>query len=171
MPDIFANLALLTAELRKMGYALRRELFWREIPENTIVDDFVIVMKVCEEGRRMLYEAGALAYEDLPETVEDEWGRRVRIGAGDYLAVALCRACLHPRYKRFAWIFWSQKVLSWFTPQILALFLLVSLAAMSGTMCTELWYGSDIQGALRRMFDSKPVATLCGELLQLQPLV
>jgi len=99
-------------------YAMRPELFWREVPDNTLVDDFVLGMKVRERGKRVLYEPRAIAEEELPE-IGAEWVRRVRIGAGDYQALMLCRRCLLPRYGRFAWMFWSHKVLRWFTPHIL----------------------------------------------------
>ena len=108
-------------------YAIRRELFWSGIPDNTIIDDFVIGMKVREAGMRMVYESEAIAEEDLPDQ-RDEWGRRVRIGAGDYQALKLCSTCLGPNFGRFAWMFWSHKVLRWFTPHILLLLLFVSLA-------------------------------------------
>ncbi len=109
-------------------FAMRRELFWRDIPDNTMVDDFVIGMKVREQGARVLYEPGAVAVEELPH-VRHEWGRRVRIGAGDYQALVFCRRCLLPRHGRFAWCFWSHKVLRWFTPH--AALLLIPCAAMA----------------------------------------
>lgn len=99
-------------------YAIRRGLFWRDMPDNTVVDDFVLGMKVREAGYRMQYDASALAEETLP-ALAHEWARRVRIGAGDYQALRLCRACLHPRFGAFAWMFWSHKVLRWFTPHLL----------------------------------------------------
>jgi cellulose synthase/poly-beta-1,6-N-acetylglucosamine synthase-like glycosyltransferase len=98
-------------------YAIRRELFWRDVPDNTVVDDFVIGMKVREAGRRMLYEPKAVAEEELPERAH-EWPRRIRIGAGDFQALALCVRCLQPHYGAFSWFFWSHKVLRWCTPHI-----------------------------------------------------
>jgi len=98
-------------------YALRRECFWANIPANTIVDDFVIGMKVREAGYRMLYDPDAVAEEEVP-AVQDEWRRRIRIGSGDYQAAWLCRRCLHPRFGPFAWCFWSHKILRWFTPHL-----------------------------------------------------
>lgn len=108
-------------------YAIRRELFPTGIPDNTIIDDFVIGMKVREQGRRMVYEPDAVAEEELPE-VEREWRRRVRIGAGDFQALSICRKCLHPRYGKFAWMFWSHKVLRWLTGHCVLL-LVISAAA------------------------------------------
>jgi len=101
-------------------YAIRPELFWDGLPPNTVVDDFVIGMKVREQGFRMRYEPEAVAEEELPAQ-RDEWARRVRIGSGDYQAAALCRRCLSPRFGWFAWSFWSHKLLRWFTPHLMVL--------------------------------------------------
>ncbi len=98
-------------------YAIRPNLFWQDLPDETIIDDFVIGMKVREAGFIMRYDPEAVAEEDLPETA-DEWKRRVRIGSGAYQALGWCRACLHPRFGYFAWFFWSHKVLRWFTPHL-----------------------------------------------------
>jgi cellulose synthase/poly-beta-1,6-N-acetylglucosamine synthase-like glycosyltransferase len=119
------NEALLDSCLGANGaiYAIRRELFWTEIPPNTIVDDFVIGMKVREQVKRMVYAGEAVAREPLPPSDRDEWRRRVRIGAGVFQALVMCRRCLLPRYGWFAWMFWSHKVLRWFTPHLLLLLL------------------------------------------------
>jgi biofilm PGA synthesis N-glycosyltransferase PgaC len=110
-------------------YAIRPTLFWESIPTNTIVDDFVIGMKVREQGYRMIYDPSAIATEELP-VVGDEWARRVRIGAGDYQALGFCKACLSPRFGVFAWAFWSHKVLRWVTPH-----LVIAMACISFVQC------------------------------------
>ena len=99
-------------------YIMRAPLFCTDIPDNTLIDDFVLGMKIREQGRRLVYEPEAIAIEELPET-SAEWGRRVRIGAGGYQAIKLCGRCLLPDYGRFAWMFWSHKILRWFTPHII----------------------------------------------------
>ena len=109
-------------------YAVRVDLFPLEIPDNTIIDDFVIGMKIREKCHRMRYVADAVAREEQPEHVADEWKRRVRIGAGDYQALGLCRRCLSPSKGLFAWMFWSHKVLRWFTPHLLLAALALTLA-------------------------------------------
>ena len=115
-------------------YAIRRPLFWRDVPDNTIIDDFVLGAKVREQGWRMVYNPHAIALEQLPH-IRHEWTRRVRIGAGDYQALVLCRRCLRPALHWFAWCFWSHKVLRWFTPQ-LAIVLFVA-----ATWRLILWHG------------------------------
>lgn len=114
-------------------YAIRQELFWKAIPDNTIIDDFVIGMKVREQGFRMVYESGAVAYEETPARIAAEWRRRVRIGAGAFQAMGLCRPCLSPRYGRFSLCFWSHKVMRWFTPHLLLLLLgVATFCVMAG---------------------------------------
>lgn len=116
-------------------YAIRAALFWDEIPANTIIDDFVIGMKVRERGYRVVYQSHAVAFEKIPLRVADEWNRRVRIGAGDFQALGLCAACMGPSFGVFAWMFWSHKVLRWFTPHL-------ALAGMAIALIGTLGYGS-----------------------------
>lgn len=110
-------------------YAIRRELFWETIPDNTAVDDFVIGMKVREHGFRMLHDPEAVAREDTPEIIAHEWVRRVRIGAGDFQALWLCRRCLLPHFGLFAWMFLSHKALRWLTSHLALFALLCAVAA------------------------------------------
>ena len=111
-------------------FVIRRELFWDDIPENTLVDDFVIGMKVREQGARFIFEPKAVAFEALPE-LKDEWARRVRIGAGDFQALRFCSRCLHPSFGWFALSFWSHKVLRWVTPLLGIVATLCALALMN----------------------------------------
>jgi cellulose synthase/poly-beta-1,6-N-acetylglucosamine synthase-like glycosyltransferase len=113
-------------------FVIRRELFWDDIPENTLVDDFVIGMKVREQGARFIFEPKAIAFEALPE-LADEWARRVRIGAGDFQALGFCSRCLHPSFGWFALSFWSHKVLRWVTPLLGIVATLCALALMNAS--------------------------------------
>jgi cellulose synthase/poly-beta-1,6-N-acetylglucosamine synthase-like glycosyltransferase len=119
-------------------YAIRPSLFWRAIPSNTIIDDFVIGMKVHEQNYRMIYEPNAVAEEELPPAIHDEWKRRVRIGAGNFQSLGLCRASLSPSSGVFAWIFWSHKVLRWFTPHLMIAGMTLAIAAAAGS---QPWLG------------------------------
>ncbi len=119
-------------------YAMRAELFWRELPDNSLIDDFVIGMKIRAQGKRVIYEPLAVAEELLPAE-SAEWGRRVRIGAGGYQALGLCGECLLPKYGKFAWMFWSHKVLRWFTPHILLILFGVMLYLIYTMMNGRVW--------------------------------
>src|SRR5439155_4782918 len=68
-------------------YAIRRELF-PTIPANTLVDDFVIpLLAKLNTGCRIIFEPRAVAREEIAPEMEDEFGRRSRIGAGGYQAI------------------------------------------------------------------------------------
>lgn len=96
-------------------YAIRRELF-EPIPDGTIVDDFVIAMKVKEKGFDVIYDQEAIAYEDAAHDVKAEFTRRIRIGAGCFQAIPLTRSLLNPKRGFVAFAYWSHKILRWNVP-------------------------------------------------------
>ncbi len=100
-------------------YAIRRDLF-PKLPMNLITDDFVIPMRVRAKGFRVCYDPEAVAEEELPAGVYDEFHRRIRIGSGNWQALFRCADLLLP-WKGFVSLsFWSHKVMRWFTPFCLA---------------------------------------------------
>lgn len=108
-------------------YAIRRECF-TPLPADTICDDFVIAMNISVARRGLTYVPAAVAYEDVHSDVKSEFHRRVRIGIGNYQALFR-----HPEYLFDApWVlrftYFSHKVIRWFTPHLLILVLLASLA-------------------------------------------
>lgn len=105
-------------------YAIRRAL-WKPLASDTICDDFCIAMNVSATRHRLVYEPAAWAEEETPQDIGDEYGRRVRIGIGNFQALVR-----HPEYlwrtsaaTAFAYV--SHKVLRWIAPHLL----LVALAA------------------------------------------
>jgi cellulose synthase/poly-beta-1,6-N-acetylglucosamine synthase-like glycosyltransferase len=108
-------------------YALRRERF-RPVPANTIVDDFWISMEVVSAGFRCVYEPRAVATEEVPPRIRDEFRRRVRIGIGNYQALVRFAPLMHPRHGLRAFAFVSHKVLRWFVPHLMVVALLANVA-------------------------------------------
>ena len=96
-------------------YAIRRAA-WPGIPDNTLIDDFVIALRVRERGLRVIYDAEATATEDLPQFVGHEMTRRIRIGAGGFQTLFFCWRSLLPWRGPYTLAFWSHKVLRWFVP-------------------------------------------------------
>lgn len=107
-------------------YAIRRELY-APIPANTINDDFVIGMRIHQQGLRLLYDDSAVAYEETPPTVQDEFHRRARIGAGGFQSLVWLGSLLHPRHGWVAFTFLSHKVLRWTCPMFLMAALISNL--------------------------------------------
>jgi cellulose synthase/poly-beta-1,6-N-acetylglucosamine synthase-like glycosyltransferase len=74
--------------------AVRRELF-RPIPAGTILDDVYWPLQVALQGKRVVHDERALAYDRLPERARDEFRRKVRTLAGNFqLALRLPRVLL-----------------------------------------------------------------------------
>jgi cellulose synthase/poly-beta-1,6-N-acetylglucosamine synthase-like glycosyltransferase len=105
-------------------YAIRRELF-TPLPPSTIVDDFVIAVRLLDQGYRVLYEPEALAAEETTEDYGREFGRRARIAAGNFQSLGLVPGLLSPLRGFPAFAFWSHKVLRWCAPALM----LVALVA------------------------------------------
>ena len=111
-------------------YALRRELY-EPLPPDTIVDDFVVAMRIAAAGYRVVYEPRAIAIEDTPPGMDVEFRRRIRIGTGNYQAFFR-----YPEFlTRTSWVtrftYLSHKVLRWFTPHLLLVAFVCSAALAS----------------------------------------
>lgn len=106
-------------------YAVRRAAY-SPLPSETIIDDFVIPLLIAIKTRlRLLYDDEAIAVEETPDEIRDEFRRRVRIGAGGFQSIRLLWRLLDPRYGWLALSFVSHKLLRWLCP----FFLLGELAA------------------------------------------
>jgi cellulose synthase/poly-beta-1,6-N-acetylglucosamine synthase-like glycosyltransferase len=114
-------------------YAIRRTLF-TQLPPSTIVDDFVIPMRILEQGYRVAYEAEAVAYEETTEDYEKEFSRRARIAAGNFQSLRWVPGLLSPRAGFPAFAFWSHKVLRWCAPALMALALVSNLFLLDRTV-------------------------------------
>lgn len=94
-------------------FSIRTSLF-QPLPENVILDDFVISARVCLQGYRFVYEAGASATEHASASMEEEQKRKVRISAGCFQALLLLKSLLNPlRNGRLAFQYVSHRVLRW----------------------------------------------------------
>jgi cellulose synthase/poly-beta-1,6-N-acetylglucosamine synthase-like glycosyltransferase len=111
-------------------YAIRRLLF-QPLRPDTLVDDFVIPVRIALRGWSVPYEPAALAYEATTEDAGHEFARRVRIGAGNWQALARLPELLDPRIGFPFFAFVSHKLLRWLTPLLLAI-------ALAGTFALAL---------------------------------
>ena len=97
-------------------YAIRRQLYV-PIPNNTIVDDFVIpLLAKLKSDCRIIYDAQAVAHEESAPDIRSEFKRRTRIGAGGWQSIGMLWKLLLPRHGWVALAFFSHKVLRWLCP-------------------------------------------------------
>ena len=115
-------------------YAIRRNLF-RPIDPNTIVDDFVLPLSIkLHTGCEIVYDADAVAHEETPATIASEFGRRCRIGAGDFQSIPVLWPLLNPARGWIAFTFLSHKVLRWLCPFFLLGILLINAFLLDSTL-------------------------------------
>ena len=106
-------------------YVLRRELF-QPLESDTILDDFVVSIRVMNQGRRVVYEPSAVATESGTPTAKQEYRRRVRVSAG---AVQTIKRGNWPsvRHPVLLWQYLSHKVLRWAGPMLLVAMLFANI--------------------------------------------
>jgi Glycosyltransferases, probably involved in cell wall biogenesis len=108
-------------------YAMRKSLY-PGLPNRIAVDDFVIpLLAHLTSGRRIEYDADAIAYEETPLEIRSEFARRSRIGAGGFQSLSLLWPLMNPARGWVALSFVSHKVLRWICPFFLVGALLTSL--------------------------------------------
>jgi cellulose synthase/poly-beta-1,6-N-acetylglucosamine synthase-like glycosyltransferase len=94
-------------------FSIRTDLF-QPVPENVILDDFVISANVCRQGYRFAYEEEAYAMETSSASLAEERKRKVRISAGCFQALLLIKGLLNPfKNFRLAFQYLSHRVLRW----------------------------------------------------------
>ena len=107
-------------------FAIRRELF-EEMPADTLLDDFILSLRIVMRGYTIAYCADAYAVENGSADMHEEEKRKVRIAAGGLQSVWRLRALLNPlRYGVFCFQYISHRVLRWSLTPVL-LFLLFPL--------------------------------------------
>lgn len=123
--------------------AIRTPLY-RPMPENALLDDFVMSMRMVDEGYRIAYAPNAYAMEYGSADLAEESKRKRRIAAGGLQSSWWLRRMMNP-FRRFtvAFQFVSHRVLRWsITP--FALVALIPLNVLlvfmnAGTIYTLIW--------------------------------
>lgn len=124
-------------------FAIRQELF-HEVEEDTILDDFIISLRIAEKGYKIAYSPKAYAEETACLNVGEELKRKIRIAAGGVQTLFRLKELLNPfRFGVLSWQYFSHKVLRWtIAPISLLLMLLVNiLIVIRGSLWDRLnWF-------------------------------
>lgn len=94
-------------------FAIRQELF-EEVEIDTILDDFIISLRIAQKGYKIEYTPNAYAEESASLNIKEELKRKIRIAAGGIQTLFRLRSLLNPF--KFGWLSWqyvSHKVLRW----------------------------------------------------------
>ena len=96
-------------------YAVRRELYVPLAP-NTLLDDFLVPMRIVLAGYRVVFLRAARAFDFSSATTSREFSRKVRTLAGNFQAVAMEPRLLDPRANPVLFQFVSHKLLRLVVP-------------------------------------------------------
>jgi len=105
-------------------FAIRTALY-REVEKDTLLDDFIISLRVAQEGYTIQYDPEAYAIESASANVKEELKRKIRISAGGIQSVVRLRSLLNIfKYGKLSFQYISHRVLRWtITPLCLLLLL------------------------------------------------
>ncbi|WP_417859916.1 glycosyltransferase family 2 protein [Winogradskyella sediminis] len=110
-------------------FAIRTELY-QEVEQDTLLDDFIISLRVAQQGYTIQYNPEAYAIETASANVKEELKRKVRISAGGIQSVIRLHALLNIfKYGVLSFQYISHRVLRW-TVTPLSLLLLLPISAI-----------------------------------------
>ena len=109
-------------------FAIRTELF-NEVEPDTLLDDFIISLRVAMKGYKIDYDPEAYAIETASANVKEELKRKIRIAAGGIQSVIRLYPLLNIfKYGILSFQYISHRVLRWtVTPVSLLLILLINI--------------------------------------------
>ncbi len=107
-------------------YALRKSLF-QPVPEGTVLDDVLIPMNVVRQGKRVLFDADAVAWDQPSQAPERERLRKIRTLAGNLQLVQLAPWLVDPAQNPVWFRFVCHKLLRLLAPWLLLLVAFASL--------------------------------------------
>lgn len=94
-------------------FAIRKNLF-PDIPEDSIIEDFVLSLEIARKGFRVIYEPEAYSMETPPRSFIAEFKRRLRMSRGGIQSIGFFKNLLRFRENKFlSFQFVSHRLLRW----------------------------------------------------------
>jgi biofilm PGA synthesis N-glycosyltransferase PgaC len=132
-------------------YAIRKTLF-EPLPEDTILDDVLIPIRIARRGYQVVFEPAAKAFDRAPGSARHELVRKVRTIGGTFQLFARERWLLSPRENPLWFETVSHKALRLAIPVLLGTLLVANLALLAEwpyrvTMAAQLaFYAAAVAG-------------------------
>jgi cellulose synthase/poly-beta-1,6-N-acetylglucosamine synthase-like glycosyltransferase len=94
-------------------FSIRTDL-WEELPEDAVLDDFVISARINLKGYRIAYEPSAYAGEQPSASIEEERKRKIRLSAGAFQAMIIVKELFNfVKHPVLFFQFFSHRFLRW----------------------------------------------------------
>jgi cellulose synthase/poly-beta-1,6-N-acetylglucosamine synthase-like glycosyltransferase len=108
-------------------FSIRTNLY-QPVPQNAVIDDFMISMLIAKKGYKIVYEPTAYASENTSENIKEELKRKVRIAAGGLQSIIWLKDLLLPiQFPLLSFQYISHRVLRWtITPFLMILLLILN---------------------------------------------
>lgn len=109
-------------------FAIRTNLF-TEIEPDTILDDFIISLRIAQKGYKIKYTPNAYATERASVNINEELKRKNRIAYGGFQAISRLKNLLNPfKHPILSFQYFSHKILRWaLVPLAIFLILFVNI--------------------------------------------
>jgi len=107
-------------------FAVRKSCF-TPVPANYLVDDFYINMSVLDQKRKCISNPEAKVYEDVSNSITEEFRRKTRISTGNFQNLKSFAHLLVPAGDGVAFCFFSHKFLRWIIPFLIVITLTTSV--------------------------------------------
>jgi cellulose synthase/poly-beta-1,6-N-acetylglucosamine synthase-like glycosyltransferase len=105
-------------------FAIRTELY-QEVERDTLLDDFIISLRVAQSGYTIQYDPEAYAIETASANVKEELKRKIRISAGGIQSVIRLGSLLNIfKYGTLSFQYISHRVLRWTLAPLALLFMI-----------------------------------------------
>jgi cellulose synthase/poly-beta-1,6-N-acetylglucosamine synthase-like glycosyltransferase len=116
-------------------FAIRTDLF-NEVEPDTLLDDFIISLRVAMKGFKIDYDPDAYAIETASANVQEELKRKIRIAAGGIQSVVRLYPLLNVfKYGTLSFQYISHRVLRWtLTPLALLMILFVNIVLANNSI-------------------------------------
>jgi cellulose synthase/poly-beta-1,6-N-acetylglucosamine synthase-like glycosyltransferase len=110
-----------------------RTALYEDVEEDTLLDDFMISMRIAQKGYRIVYEPDAYAIEDTSANTKEELKRKIRIATGGWQSIARLKSLLNPfQYPMLSFQYLSHRVLRWtVTPLLMIIALILNCIIVS----------------------------------------
>ncbi|SHH17777.1 Glycosyltransferase, catalytic subunit of cellulose synthase and poly-beta-1,6-N-acetylglucosamine synthase [Fibrobacter sp. UWH9] len=137
-------------------YAIRRKLYTELPVKKSVMDDFFIATKVLQKGYYCTFVSSAIGTEQTSKESTGEYRRKVRIGRANFNFLFSYLPLLNPFRPLTAYLFFSHKILRWFSAHIFILLFISNVLLLTSGLVYQIFFGAFVLGLLVAIFKIVP---------------
>jgi cellulose synthase/poly-beta-1,6-N-acetylglucosamine synthase-like glycosyltransferase len=115
------------------GFYAVRKTSYEPLSRNILADDFRICMNVIRNGEKAINNTEAIVYEDVSNSLREEFLRKVRISAGNFQNLKHFAFLLLKPFTIWSFCFISHKMLRWLTPFLWSFVLITNIMLINSS--------------------------------------